>query len=134
MGKITLCSSAMFFDKLKDIGLDLKKEGFDILLPSLRDFGAENGNAKIKLDLVKEHFRKIDKSDAILIVNFEKKGIKGYIGGNTFLEMGKAFDKGIPIFLLNELPAESPYLDELIAMQPIVINNDLNVIKRMLNE
>lgn len=29
-------------------------------------------------------------SDAILVLNYDKKGIKNYIGGNTLMEMGFA--------------------------------------------
>lgn len=41
--------------------------------------------------------------------------------------MGKAFDKGIPIFLLNEIP-EVSYRDEIVAMGPNILNGDLSKI------
>ena len=37
--------------------------------------------------------------------------------------MGKAFDKKIPIYLMNDVPKIS-YREEIIAMQPIVIGED----------
>ncbi len=125
--KIALCSSARFFGRLEEIKQKLEKLGHDVLLPSMGDYHCleEDALAKIQYNLIKEHFRKIEQSDAILVANFDKDGVSGYIGGNTFLEMGKAFDQGIPIFLLNEIPREMGYKEELIAMQPIVVEGDV---------
>lgn len=138
--KICLCSSRKFFEKLKDIGEELKKLGFDVLFPSMRniqdDFLLHKKNeiefAKIHYNLIKEHFKKIDESKAILVCNFDKGGVKGYIGGNTLIEMAKAFDKGIPIFLLNPTPQIS-YRAEILALQPIILKN-LEEIKRYLTK
>ena len=69
-------------------------------------------------------------SDCVLVVNLDKKGIKNYIGGNTFLEMGFTFVNFRDIFLYNSLPKSSDYLPELQAMQPIIINSDISKIKK----
>jgi predicted RNA-binding protein with PUA domain len=65
--------------------------------------------------------------DAILILNLEKNGIKGYIGGNTFLEMGFAHVLNKKIFLLNPI-SEMGYEDEIVAMKPVILNGDLDKI------
>ena len=82
---------------------------------------------KAKEDLIKRYFRIIKDSDAILVVNIDKKGIKNYIGGNTFLEMGFAHVLNKKVFLLNNIPDVS-YRDEILAMQPIILNGDLSKI------
>lgn len=64
----------------------------------------------------------------MLIANVERKGIKGYIGGNSFLEMGFAFVLKKPIYLLHEIP-DIEYRDEIEAMMPIIINGDFSKIK-----
>jgi len=61
-------------------------------------------------------------------VNYDKRGIKNYIGGNSFLEMGFAHILQKKIFLLNGIP-EIIYSDEIKAMQPTVLNGDLSKIK-----
>jgi hypothetical protein len=43
-----------------------------------------------KKQLMDEQIDKIRNSDAVLILNFDKPKNPGYIGGNTFLEMGIA--------------------------------------------
>lgn len=80
--------------------------------------------AKIEYDFIREHFRKIEQADAILILNYEKKGIAGYIGGNTFLEMGYAFGLGKKVYLLYPVP-EMDYKTEMHAIQPVVLDGDL---------
>lgn len=123
MSKITLCSSTKFFDKLVGIKEELEKRGHEVFLPSMQDFHhlEEDALAKIHYNLIKDHFIKIGKSDAIYVANFDKNDIEGYIGGNCFLEMGKAFDMGIQIFLLKDIPRQMGYREELIALQPVVI-------------
>lgn len=84
---------------------------------------------KLHSNLLKDHFKKISKSDAVYIANFDKNGIAGYIGGSNLLEMGKAFDKGISIFLMNPVPVIS-YNAEILAMQPIVIGTDWETLEK----
>lgn len=83
--------------------------------------------AKIQHDFIREHFKKIDKSDAILVLNYDKNGIKNYIGGNTFLEIGLAYWLGKSMYLLNPIP-DMDYITELHAMRPTVIDGDLSKI------
>ncbi|MEK6937734.1 MAG: hypothetical protein AABX04_01690 [Nanoarchaeota archaeon] len=44
----------------------------------------------IKYDSIRNYWKVIQEADAVLIANFDKKGIKNHIGGNSFLEMGFA--------------------------------------------
>lgn len=123
--KITLCSSCTFFDKLAAIKNELEMRGHTIFFPHVWDWTqkTEDEIAKVQHDLIKRHFQNIDESDAIYVANFDKKGISNYIGGNTLLEMGKAFDQDIPIFLMNEIP-DMVYTEEIRAMQPYIIGTD----------
>jgi len=61
--------------------------------------------------------------------HFTRKGIENYIGGNTLMEMGFAYVNDKKIFLLNPLPQDVPYLDEIRAMEPVIINGNLKKIK-----
>jgi hypothetical protein len=88
----------------------------------------ESTNEKIKDDLIRGYFEKIKNSNAVLVINNDKNGITNYIGGNTFLEMGFAHALSKKIFLLHSVP-EISYKDEIIAMQPVVLDGDLTRIK-----
>lgn len=88
----------------------------------------ESMQNKIEGNLIRGYFEEIKKCDAVLTVNEDKNGIKNYIGGNTFLEMGFAHVLGKKNFILNDIP-EISYKAEILAMQPIVIGGDLARIK-----
>lgn len=60
-------------------------------------------------------------------MNISKNGIENYIGGNTLMELGFAHVMNKKIYLLNPIP-EMSYTDEIIAVQPAIINGDLSVL------
>jgi len=60
-----------------------------------------------------------------LVLNLEKNRIPGYVGSNTFLEIGLAFHLRKPIYLVEAIPY-LPCREEILAMKPIVLNGDLN--------
>jgi hypothetical protein len=78
-----------------------------------------------KKEAIMNHFRKIDWADAVLILNYEKNDIKGYVGANTLIEMGLALWLGKVIYLLHEIP-EIPSKEEILGMQPIILNGKLD--------
>lgn len=88
--------------------------------------GSEGARRKIEHDLIRDHHRKIERSDAILVVNHSKRGVENYIGGNTFLEMGFAYILGKKIFILNDIPPLDLIKEELLAMQPVILNGELS--------
>ena len=114
----------------------LEERGYGVLLPSMKDFHhlGEDSLAKIQYDLINEHFQKIDQSHAVYVANYDKNGIAGYIGGNCFLEMGLAFYRKIPIFLLNDIPQQVSYREELIALKQIVVGEDWNKLDDILKK
>lgn len=87
----------------------------------------EFSNYTISKDLIRWNWDRMKNDDAILVINITKNGVENYIGGNTFLEVGFAHVLKKKIFLWNEIP-NMPYTDELKAMQPIIINQNLALI------
>lgn len=65
--------------------------------------------------LFREYYKIIKKSDAILVINFDKNDIKNYIGGAVLSEMGFAYILNKKIFLFNQITQMS-YTDEIKAM------------------
>ncbi|MFA6047333.1 MAG: hypothetical protein WCV59_02180 [Parcubacteria group bacterium] len=74
----------------------------------------------------KNQWKKIENSHAVLILNHEKKGIDGYFGSNTLMELLIAFYLGKKIFLLNPIDEKHPHYEELIAFDHIVLDADLD--------
>jgi predicted RNA-binding protein with PUA domain len=137
--KIVICGSMKLSRKMLEVRNELVKLGHEVILPRHTEEYAEMNTSdhvhnesvknKINNDLIRDYYNKIAENDAVLVVNCDLNRVNGYIGGNSFLEMGFAHVLNKEIFLLNEIP-EMIYKDELIAMQPIVLSNDLSIIKK----
>lgn len=140
---ITICASVSFYRQVIEIENELKKLGFKTIVPKTArrmsksgDFDTIkhkntylNGNFKIKKRLMMEHFKAIEKGDAILVVNLEKNGKKGYIGGNVLIEMALALYLKKPIFIYNNIEKGSNIEEEILGMLPKFIKGDLSQIK-----
>jgi hypothetical protein len=140
--KITICGSVKFADKLVDIYRQLEALGHTPIMHEDM-FGIANGTARELIDGIELDHSEIKKKhnfiklwhnlivsgDAILVCNFDKNGIKNYIGGNTLMEIGFAHVNDKKIFLLNPIPKEVSYADEIKAMADEIINGDLKQIK-----
>jgi len=130
--KITICGSIKFFDDMVELQEKLEKLGHEVLMPVKApgvDYWAEDNTARVKakktLELINEHFHKIEKSDAILVVNMTKGDTKNYIGANTFLELGFAHYLGKRIYLLNPIPDQPYIIDEVLTIDPIILGGDV---------
>lgn len=135
--KICICCSLSFTDEVKKIADRLHELGHEVLLPNgviidaihKPDFDSVEAKRGNGYDFIREHFKKIEESDAMLVCNFTKNGIDNYIGANTFLEMGFAYYIKKPIYALNPLPDYKYINDELLNFDVKVINGDFSEIK-----
>ena len=126
-----------FSQAMLDTKVQLEKMGHKVIVPMFTKECINNPEMNIDLDLLTEngcmldHFHKIEKSNAVLIINNQRHGHNGYIGGSVLMEIGIAKYLGKKIFILNDLPSEKDfsYIFEVKLTQPVIINNDLNKIK-----
>lgn len=126
-----------FTDKMLEVCEKLKELGHEGFVTDLhKAMIGKNSNEieKIKIDqknnkdAIREFWNAMQGADAVLVLNYDKNGIKNYIGGNTFLEIGFAHILNQKIFLLNPIPEIPYYKSEIEAMKPIILNGDLNKI------
>lgn len=153
--KITICGSMVFNkemeasrDRLESLGHKVKVPEVALEVPEGFKGGRkpyfgqhieENGGIEafpaghkiwdLKESAIKDHYDKIDWADAILVINYDKRGIKGYIGGNTLMEIGVAFYSKKPIYILNPISSELSYKQEILGMKPLILNGDLGNLK-----
>lgn len=153
--KITICGSIGFYKEMESARDRLLKMGYEVKIPELAlempieftegkktYFGKhieDNGGIdafpaghkvwSFKEGAIRDHYEKIDWADAILVINEEKRGVKGYIGGNTLIEIGVAFYSKKPIYILNPVSSELSYKQEIMGMKSIFLNGDLRNIK-----
>lgn len=150
--KITICGSIGFYKEMEAARDELLKRGYEIKIPELaREVPQEYGGGKkvyfgeyieknggidafpaehkiwdLKEGAINDHYEKIDWSDGILVINHEKRGIDGYVGGNTLIEVGVAFYLKKKIYILNPVSSELSYKQELMGMKPVMLNGDLS--------
>ncbi len=136
---IAVCGSLVFHKEMRVVQKQLEDLGHSVFVPKSLDLIEQQGfvkpktveerlAAEAKYDFIREHFKKIEKVDSVLVVNPRHHDIDGYIGGNTFLEIGIAFYLGKKIFFLYDIP-KMGYELELASMHPITLGGDLSKIE-----
>jgi hypothetical protein len=147
MKTITICSSASFYEQAMKVKADLEELGYRVIVPAMAErmqasgdydvshyktwFGDKNDYHK-KTALMQGHFDEVAKADAILVLNYEKHGVPNYIGGNVLMEMALAFYLKIGIYILNEIPEDSAFLEEIIGLGSIPLHGELDALKTKL--
>ena len=135
--KIHIISSKSFYDRFPSKKLSLEKLGHEVTLPHTADtpdieLEAWGNDIEAHARLVRECFEdseeKIANADAVYLLNLEKHGIAGYVGGATLIELYIAYRAGKKIFLENDVPAGSMY-DEIMGFMPTIIHGNLMEIK-----
>ncbi|NQV00379.1 MAG: hypothetical protein HQ538_06595, partial [Parcubacteria group bacterium] len=133
--KIGIISSMQFVDKMIEARDKLIKMGHDAFASKFCESMVGKSNEeieKIKLDqkynkdAIREFWNSMQGADAVLVLNFDKKGIKNYIGGNTLMEIGFAYVLKQKIFLWNDIPDMDYCRTEIEAVKSVIINGDLN--------
>jgi len=148
--KITICGSINFTPEIIKIKEKLENNNHQVNIPYFvrkimngeysyeeymkekEEVGDINIRKSVNRDFIKGHWNLIKDSDVILVLNLPKKGIEGYIGGNSLIEMGFAYIMNKKIYLYNPIPVKSQqmhYVDEIIDLKPIILEGDLDKIK-----
>lgn len=128
----------VFTERMLEIKRELEKLGHKVFVSSfINKYVGKSEKEKEKLtlfhknekDAIREFWGKIKKSDAILVLNYDRRGIENYIGGNTLMEIGFAHVLNKKIFLINPIPNIKFYKSEIEACRPIIINENLTKIR-----
>jgi hypothetical protein len=137
---ITLCSSASMYEKLIQIEKDLIKLGFKVLVPKTARKMEEEGDYSMKgekvwmkdptqfykkTELMDAHFKKVEEGEAVLVVNLDKGGVKGYIGGNVLMEMMLAYWLKKPIYVWKQVKKDHPFYEEILGMSVKFLDEEL---------
>ncbi len=140
MPTITICSSVSFYKNVAAVKTKLQNDGYTVIIPAVAQLMQDSGNFNVndykpwfadakdyhkKAELMHDHFDEVEKADAILVLNYQKHGVDNYIGGNVLMEMALAFHLKRPVFILNEIPKESTFLEEIEGLLPIILHGKL---------
>ena len=103
---ITICGSMAFIDEMEEIAGQLRAEKLQVCTPqrSEHDQGWDQLTiaeaSEKKRAFIDEHLALIRQSNYLLIANYKKNLVEGYIGANTLMEIAFAYALKIPIFVL----------------------------------
>jgi len=140
--KIMICGSMHFSKEMLDTKKRLEEIGHMIEIPcdtqefadnadKTTDNHEENYRHCIENDIIRKSFNSIAESEAVLILNYPKNGIEGYVGASALMEIGLAYFLNKKIFLLHPPPPveSAKYSHEIFIMQPIILGGDLTKIE-----
>ena len=139
--KIMICGSMTFAKEMLKTKEILEKMGHLVKIPTdaldivngdhNHDDLESDYNHCVENDIMRTHFKFVEESDAVLVLNHDKNNTKGYIGTATLMEVGLAHYFHKKIFLLQELPhhSEHRWTHEVRIMQPVVLNGDFSKIQ-----
>lgn len=132
---ITICGSMQFSKEMVSLKQELECFGWIVFTPDLSEkpntdvVASEVEKNKSKRRFISNHFNRIKNADAILVANYEKKGVGGYIGSNTLMEIAVAYVLNKKIFILNKLESQ-PCEDEVEALTTSFLDGSLKNINK----
>lgn len=137
--KITVGGSMIFAKEQVEVKKLLEQRGHEVLLteniedyvklPEIKQNIKKEIQISLDYDIMKNFFKKIEESDAFLICNYPKNGIKGYLGTSVLMEIGVAHHISKRIYLLYDIDKSQNYAVEVSLINPIVLNGNLNVVR-----
>lgn len=127
--RICICGSMSFIDQIEKLGDALRANGFEVATP-VREEQVIRWNeieaktaASLKRAYIDGHLEKIRQSDALLIANFPKNAIEGYVGANALMEAAFGYVLGMPVVLLFE-PGPQPCRLEIRSIMNSCLNGE----------
>ncbi len=137
---IAICSSAAFYEHVNELMSELETAGYEVRIPKTAHIMRENNDFDVthyktwiddpskiakKRELMEGHFDEIRASDAILVVNDEKHGVPGYIGGNVLMEITLAYLLKKPIFVLNTIDKTHNLYEEILGVDAVQLDGNI---------
>jgi len=139
---VVILASISFYPKVIEIAPVLETKGYRVVMPYVARLMRDSGDFRVetyktwlanpsegygaKNGLMLKHFDEVAAGDAVLVVNEEKHGLAGYIGGNVLMEMALAMHLKKPIFVLNRISDRLPVAEEVLGLLPTFLDGDLS--------
>lgn len=139
--KIMICGSMSFAKQMLEAKAALERAGHQADVPEDTGVHLENqgfiddleGNLAhcIETDVMRKCMQTISESDAILVLNYPKNGLTGYMGTSTLMELAVAYFLNKKLFLLYPPPSprEARWAHEVMVFSPTVLDGNLSRIK-----
>jgi hypothetical protein len=133
-----LAGSFTFAKEIVKVKKQLEETGHTVLTTADLELIASHPHIKmsfteelkncIEHDSLQAGFNKIVESDIILVCNYPKNNIQGYLGTSVLMELAIAYHLKKKVFLLYDYDKFQNYGLEVTIINPTIINNDLSKI------
>ena len=139
--KIAIIGSMKFTQEMLATEKKLRELGHDANIPlgvephlsdgTFVDNLEDNLAFCIEHNVMRRNFQQVAESDAVVVLNYKRNGVEGYIGISALMEMAIAHFLKKKIFLMRATPkmSHARWAHEVAIMQPTVINDDLKKIR-----
>ena len=125
-----------FIDAMEDLAAQVRGLGHRVELPQREEKKIDwessdiQSTGRLKKRFIDDHLEKIRTSDAVLLANFEKHGVQGYVGPNTLMEAAFAYALNKPVVLLFE-PGDQSCSLELRGISSLVLDGAVENIEEV---
>lgn len=139
--KIMICGSMTFSKEMMETKNKLEQLGHEVIVPcdtelhvekpNLIDNFEEDHKHCVENQIMENCYKLVEESDAILVLNYPKNNIDGYVGTATLMDIAVARHFRKKFFLLHEppQPKDHRWAHEVRILQPIILNGDVSKIK-----
>jgi hypothetical protein len=138
MMKIMLCASFQFAAEMLEVKEDLEGIGHDVVLmedaytyakrPHLKQDKAFETRKTKDDNVLRSMFEMLAGCDGILVLNYTKKGIQGYIGASTLMEIGVAYYLKKQIYLMYPYQPDASFAVEMDCVEATVLNGNVRML------
>jgi hypothetical protein len=129
--RISICGSMTFIDQMEALASSLRERGLSVATPvreerdqAWSELGLDAA-VRAKARYVTGYLEEIRVSDLVLVANYDKAGIAGYVGPNALIEAAFARALGKPAVFLHR-PGPQPCQLEAMAMMTTCLDGDLS--------
>lgn len=136
MVKIMIGGSMSFAKEMKKVKGILEEFGFEAYVPLDTEHVIKDATKKYDMNFLKElgvgrgDAELVAQSDAFLVLNYEKHGIKGYIGPGAYRDLSVAWWLRKKIFFLYPYDEnQNNHKYEMIGFAPVILDGKIENIK-----
>ena len=129
--KLCIFGSVTLLDRIQKLGDELTAAGHQVMLPTTDENAASWGDVAIeekvarKRAFIEADLADLKTADAVLIANFPRHGVGGYVGAHTLMEAAFAHAMGKEVVFLHEIGPQ-PCRLEAMAIQDRCLGGDLS--------
>ncbi|MCV0426820.1 MAG: hypothetical protein K5905_15270 [Roseibium sp.] len=106
---VVMCGSMSALAEMESLADKLRQNGFRVTTPAPEERSLDwkmldlEGAVARKREFLNDYFDVIRQGDIVLIANYRKHGVDGYIGANSLMEAACGHALGKPVVFLNSI-------------------------------